>query len=157
MRGTVEYRRILPGTELPDLQQGKPFRAVIVLASDYKVEWQNAVSNWLIASGCRYAMAWGLHCERFHDSVDRANVDKFPGCEIPNDHFVMTTWHVSETLESVFWFAQFSAVTTFDVRPLRHTVIIDVSTVDRSQEMFDLYEQSFTLAEREPDDDAQLS
>ena len=44
--------------------------------------------------------------------------------EIPERHFVMTTWHEHEPLEEVFWFAKNSASTASSSVEIADTVIL---------------------------------
>ncbi len=50
-------------------------------------------------------MAWGRNCHEWDTSVDEANLAAFDFGEIPEDAFVMTTWHEDEPIEDVFWFS----------------------------------------------------
>ncbi|HEX4737244.1 MAG TPA: hypothetical protein VH331_06765 [Allosphingosinicella sp.] len=134
MTGTVEYFRIGEDAPLPDISPYAPFRAVVVLEAPFSTNWQDLVSKWLIESGCLYMMAWGEGCSGWHDAVDGAREGRFPSGEIPDDKFVMTTWHERETLEEVFWFAEFCAMHP-DVE-LSTTLIIHVSPTARREEMF---------------------
>ena len=64
----------------------------------------------------------------------------------------MTTWHEKESLESVFWYSQFCANFSYDEgAKLSEAVILHISETDREAEYLQLFEQSKTLAEREPD------
>jgi hypothetical protein len=105
---------------------------VVVLEGIYSVDWQNSVSRWLVDSGCLYMMAWGEGCSSWDDSVDWANIDEFPN-GIPDDQFVMTTWHEEESLDEVFWFAGHCA-NHGDV-DLADTLILHVSPAARRDEM----------------------
>ena len=145
------YVRVFPGSPLPDISSFVPFRAVVVIAGEYSIEWQNEVSEWLVASGCLYMMAWGSDCSSWDDSVDYANMFAFPDYEIPDDKFVMTTWHERETLESVFWYAQNCASFSYNDQPLDQTVILDICDHDRREWHMSLFKRSETLAEREPE------
>ena len=51
-------------------------------------------------------MAWGKDCESWDDSVDWVNIEAFDFGEIPDNEFVMTSWHEDEPLEEVFQFAK---------------------------------------------------
>lgn len=148
---TAHYVRIAPDEELPSISWLAPFKAIVVLEADYSEEWQNEVSDWLVAGGCRYMMAWGPDCSTWDDSVDYAELEASNWEEVP-DKFVMTTWHNDETLESVFWYSQFCASFSYDDVELSTAVILHVSTKDRAAEFLDLFEQSRTLAERESDE-----
>lgn len=141
------YFRISEKELLPSIERFRPYRAVIVLEASYSDQWQDDVSRWLVDSGCLYMMAWGPNCSSWDDSVDLAQIRKFLPGEAPDDEFVMTTWHNDETLENVFWFAQFCAHQG-DVE-LENTLVIHVGTEDREVELASLFEQSKTLADRE--------
>ncbi|MEI8020407.1 MAG: hypothetical protein WCH39_19550 [Schlesneria sp.] len=67
------------------------------------------MSKWLVDSGCLYAMTWGENSTVWDTSIDIANIEKFDYKEIPEDHFVMTTWHDSEPLSETMWFAKNNA------------------------------------------------
>ena len=142
------YILVQPEADLPELKQDVPFKAVVVLEEASPNEWQHFVSERIVAAGCRYVMAWGEQCERFHDSVDLASREPYD-YDVPADHFIMTTWHDDESLENVFWFAQFCADFSNDEVQLRKTVILHISHIDREAEYLDLYIRSQTLAERE--------
>jgi hypothetical protein len=150
IKTTPHYVRIAPGGALPDVTPFAPFKAIVVLESEYSSDWQNEVSNWLVASGCRYMMAWGPECSSWDDSVDWADIEARDYKE-DDSKFVMTTWHDDESLESVFWYSQFCAIFSCDEQELRKALILHVSESDREAEFLLLFEQSRTLAEREPD------
>ncbi len=84
--------------------------------------------------------AWGLDCTLWDDSVDYANLEQFSYGEIPEDRFVMTTWHDNEPLEEAIWFAKHSA--RHDAADLDTALIIDVSRIDHSDEMLALWSKS---------------
>ena len=142
------YLVVKPEADLPELKQRVPFKAVVVLEAASSNEWQHFVSERIVAAGCRYVMAWGEQCERFHDSVDSASLERYD-YDVPAEQFIMTTWHDDESLENVFWFAQFCADLSNDEVQLQKTVILHISHIDREAEYLDLYTQSRTLAERE--------
>lgn len=83
-------------------------------------------------------MAWGPHCGTWGDSVDRANIDRFGSRPIPDDEFVMTTWHENEPLSEVFWFAKRAAM--HPSVNLVQTVILHISVVSRKDELLSLYD-----------------
>jgi hypothetical protein len=145
---TTRYLRVSEGEQLPALTGLSPFKAIVVLDAEYSAEWQNQVSEWLVASGCRYMMAWGPNCSGWDDSVDLADLEA-RGFEDDDEKFVMTTWHENESLEQVFWYSQFCADFSFDDVELINTIILHVSAQDRQAELLRLFEQSADLAERE--------
>lgn len=59
-----------------------------------------SVANWLVSSGCRYAVCAGLNCSEWHDTVDTADIIRDPTTQ----KLVMTTWHEDETIEDIVWF-----------------------------------------------------
>jgi hypothetical protein len=128
-----EYVHLRPGDAPPSLDDAAPFKAVVVVDADVTPEWQGQISDWLVRSGCRYMMAWGRKCTEWDDSVDEANLARFDFGEIPEDDFVMTTWHDAEPLEEVFEFAEFSAM--HPSVGLKKTHIVHISPEAREAEM----------------------
>lgn len=106
MKEVPIYFHIHPGAALPDVSSLAPFRAVVIIEREVCAGWRAEVSNWLVRSGCLYMMAWGWDCSLWDDSVDQANIDRFSPEEIPEDRFVMTTWHSKELLVDVFWYCK---------------------------------------------------
>ncbi|WP_426176852.1 DUF7684 family protein [Massilia sp. TWR1-2-2] len=94
----------------------------------------------MVSSGCLYMMAWGRECSSWDDSVDWANIDKFGDSPIPDDEFVVTTWHEDEPLKEVFWFSKTLAVhSSVDIV---QTVVLDISVTSREHELLSLYESA---------------
>ena len=141
---------------LPDISRLRPFKAVVVLNASYTSDWQDEVSKWLVTSGCLYMMAWGPACTTWDDSVDWAVRVIYPGDETPDEKFVMTTWHDDESLEEVFWFAQFNGSFNYNDVELVNALILDISDEHREDEMISLFDRSYTLADREPEPENDL-
>jgi len=137
--GQPSYFRIQQGEPLPDIALHAPFRAVVIIESQYTSEWQDEVSDWLVNSGCLYMMAWGPRCSEWDDSVDYAMQKRFDFEEAPDESFVMTTWHNNESLEEVFWFAQFCA---HDPYVELNSLIVHVSDTDRGAELLRRYAEA---------------
>lgn len=102
----LKYLQIQPESALPQISFRKPFRAVVIVEDSVTANWQAQVSAWLVHSGCLFMMAWGEACSSWDDSVDIANLEDFDFGDIPDDQFVMTTWHENQTLNEVFWFSK---------------------------------------------------
>ena len=131
------YLQLKPGLQLPDISDQRPFRAVVVIDEDVNPEWQNLVSSWLVESGCLYMMAWGKNCSTWDDSVDYANGAAFNYGDIPEDHFVLTTWHENDPLMEVFWYAKNTAVhPTVD---LPNLLILHISNKNMEKELASEY------------------
>lgn len=82
-------------------------------------------------------IAWGRECGAWDDSVDEANLTAFDYKEIPDDSFVMTTWHEKEPLPEVFWFSEHAALhPTVD---LERTLIIHISQNERKEELLQIF------------------
>jgi hypothetical protein len=136
--GAPEYFRIFEGEPLPDISAFGPFRAIVVIDATYSVEWQDQVSDWLVASGCLFMLAWGSDCSSWDDSVDYASLRAFDFGEIPGDHWVYTTWHEDQNLREVFNEAQFIA--DHDKVELRFSLIIHIGMENRRNEFLELWE-----------------
>jgi len=59
-----------------------------------------AVANWLLSSGCRYAVCAGIKCSEWHDAIDAADVIRDPA----GQNVVMTSWHENESIQDIVWF-----------------------------------------------------
>ena len=108
-----------------------------MVEAEVSSQWQMVVSKWLVQSGCLYSMAWGMRCSSWDDSVDMANIEHFNFEAIPEDKFVMTTWHEDQSLADVFGFCKNHAIHhTVD---LRATVLLHISIQERESELMAAY------------------
>ena len=145
---SVEYTHLAPGTEPPRLTGNAPFKAVVLVEAEVAPHWREAVSDWLVQSNCRYMMAWGHRCSDWDDSVDLAALAHHAPGEIPDDEYVMTTWHENETMREVFWFCQhFAAYPYID---LINTLIVHIASTARADEILADFRAARTLAEDRP-------
>lgn len=128
----IKYLQLKPGSELPDVSDLRPFRTIVVIDEEVTPAWQAKVSVWLVESGCLYVVAWGKECSAWDDAVDMANMRAFDYSGIPDDRFVMTTWHDKEPLIDVFWFSKHHAL--HSTVELAHTLVLHVSSQNREQE-----------------------
>lgn len=133
----LTYLQLPPGSEPPKLDHLSPFLAIVLAEEEVDELWQAEISRWLVASGCRYLLAWGKDCEAWHDMVDDAASEAFDYEEVPEEHAVTATWHDDEERDEVFWFAKNRAAhagLTF-----KATVILDISTRKRKEEIEQAY------------------
>jgi hypothetical protein len=128
----VHYLHLHADSELPELQL-PPFLAIVLVEDEVAESWMWDVSRWLVASSCRYALAWGRDCEAWHDAIDDASLEAFDYEDVPADRVVMTTWHEDEDIEDVFWFARHRASHP-DV-PLSATLILHIAPAARKDEL----------------------
>lgn len=94
---------------MPDAADGAPWRVVVIAEMGVDPRWQAQVSTWMVRSGCLYMMAWGEDCSSWDDMVDWALIEEFHFEDIPEERFVMTTWHEGCALAEVFHFCKHSA------------------------------------------------
>ena len=128
----ARYLHLKPGDFPPRLEGVAPFKAVVVVDSEVTPEWRSQVSDWLVQSGCLYMMAWGQNCGEWDTSVDLANMAMFDYGEIPDDKFVMTTWHENESLQQTFWFSEMCA---WDPYLELETYIVHIAPESRATEL----------------------
>ncbi len=133
----MEYIRLEPDTDLPDISTFNPFRVLVIVEEAVTSEWQKKVSTWLVTSGCLYMMAWGIECSSWDDSVDYANIEYFNYENIPDNKFVMTTWHENESIEEVFLFSKNDAI--HPSVDLKHTFLIHISNCCKKNEYTNKY------------------
>lgn len=132
----LEYLHLRPDQPLPQTA-ARPYRAVLIAELAVSQAWRDEVTAWLISSGCLYFIAWGIACEDWHDAVDWTVLEAFDFGEIPDDKFVMTTWHDKKPLSEALWFAG-NCASHPDVH-LAETVIVHISANERRTAMLQLY------------------
>ena len=134
--GIVEYIHLPAGSEMPTIVP-TPRRVIVLTEQAVDTSWQDAVSRWIVKSGCLYMMAWGRDCSTWDDSVDHAILAQFDYGDVPDDAFVMTTWHDNEPLHEVFFHARMCAFHPTIKMPL--LTILDVREEARESEIFALH------------------
>lgn len=123
----------------------KPFRAVIVAEIEVDEVWRNQIAAKLVEVGCLYVVAWGIDCEEWHDSVDWANLEAFD-YDVPDESFVMTTWHNDEPLSEAFWFSG-NCASHPDVE-LYDTIILHISNKEKNADMLQVYRDSQEMSDQ---------
>ena len=136
----MDYIHLTTSGELPDATALRPFKTVVIAEDTVTPERQAAISQWLVASGCLYMMAWGHDCSSWAESVALANRQAFDTDEIPNASLVMTTWHADETLQETFWFSKHTAM--HPCASLENIVLLHMAEVGREQEMIAAYQDA---------------
>lgn len=137
---TAIYLHLPAGQTPPLLEGGRPFKAVLVVEQTCTADWQSLVSEWLVRSGCLYMMAWGVDCSSWDESVDYACLEAFGYGDIPEEAFVMTTWHAHEPLEGAFWFASHFA--HHSATHLDRTIIVHISIEERRAELLNAFQNA---------------
>jgi len=138
------YLHLRPGQPLPELA-AKPFRAILLAEQPVEDAWLREVAAWIVDRGSLYVIARGIDCEKWHDSVDWAVLENFDFGDIPDERFVMTTWHDSEPLSEAFWFAGHCASHP-DVE-LEEAIILHIAAEARKDEVLRLYADSQVMAD----------
>ena len=139
MPDSVAYLHLEPGAN-PGPLGFRPFKVVVAVEADVSPQWQSLISDWLIQSGCLYMMAWGRGCSSWDDSVDLSNVEAFDFADIPDDQFVMTTWHSDESLAEVLWFSKYTA--SHPTVELDKTLLLHISSECREQDFLRGYDEA---------------
>lgn len=135
----LQYLHLRPD-EAPPPVGSRPSRAVIVSDVEVTQDWRNRIAQWLLQSGCLYVVAWGVECEVWHDTVDWTNLEAFDFGDIPDEKFVMTTWHPDEPLSEALWFAGQCAFHPHV--KLDETAIIHITNEAEEAGMLDAYSES---------------
>jgi len=133
------YVPLINNGELECIEQHKPFKCVVLISEAVSDSWQKTVSTWLVASECLYMMAWGDNCSSWDDSVNVANIEAFDFDKIPEDEFVMTTWHEGEPLEDVFHYAKYSA--NHGAVELQNLIVLDIGKSGRETQLRALFDK----------------
>ena len=140
MSSVTEYVHLIPGVNLPKITKSSASRVVVIADADVTPVWQASVSDWLVQSGCLYMMAWGNGCSSWDDSVDMANLQQFEFNDIPEDRFVMTTWHTDEPLKEVFWYCKNNAF--HPTVEIVRTVLLHIASSPRKSELLRAYAEA---------------
>jgi len=133
----MRYLQLIPESPLPDIYGLRPFRSVVIIEETVTPEWQDKVCQWLVKSGCLYMMAWGRGCSAWDDSVDYANLEEFDYEIIPEDKFVMTTWHENVPINEVFFFSKHNGF--HPTVELKNTLLLHISNSNREKELINEY------------------
>jgi len=140
---TLDYLHLYPDSSPPAVE-ARPYRAVLIVEEAVSQGWRDEVASWLVESGCLYFIAWGVDCEAWHDTVDWSVLEAFDFGDIPDDKFIMTTWHDKEPLSEALWFAG-NCASHPDV-DLSETVIVHVACKERSAATLEFYRESQMMA-----------
>jgi len=136
----IKHLQLQPESTPPDISYLKPFRSVVIIEEIVTPEWQDQISCWMVKSGCLYMMAWGDKCSAWDDSVDHANLEEYDYGDIPEDKFVMTSWHENETLKDVFWFSKHNAIHP-NVK-IENTLLLHISNCNKEKELLNEYAET---------------
>lgn len=131
------YFHVCPGGRLPELGHLAPFRSVVIIEEMVTSEWRAEASEWLVRSGCHYMMAWGQDCSLWDDSVDCANMDMFAPQDIPEDRFVVTTWHDHLPLGEAFYFCKQLAI--HPVVELPQVILLHIACKENEAQLIEAY------------------
>ncbi|WP_431259067.1 DUF7684 family protein [Roseateles chitinivorans] len=119
------YQHADPDAALPALGMTAPFRAVIVAEVSVTTSQQNRISDWLVAQGCLYAMAWGVNASSWDDAIDWAAIARTDLVQVSEGPLILTSWHDDETLSEVFDFAIRCA--SHPAEPLDELIVVHVA------------------------------
>jgi hypothetical protein len=135
-----DYLHVPAEGPIPQAQEFNPFRAIVIVEQSVTPAWRIQLSDWLVASGCIYAVAWGEECHAWDESIDQASLAQHNYEPTPDDRFVMTTWHEDETIDEAFWFAESCAL--HPTVELERTLIIDIAASPRRDYLIGRYEKA---------------
>ena len=117
------------------------YKCLLLIERPVEDAFRQDVSRMLIKSGCIYAMAWGMGCSLWDDSVDYANIEEFSNGIIPDAQFVVTTWHEEDTLEEMLEYAKIVAVNSYANEPLHNLLVLDFIKENRAATIESAYNQ----------------
>jgi len=101
MNKNVSITTIQKPFDLSSIEVKAPFICLLYASQeDVTDDEMMSVANWLVDSGCRYAVCAGLKCSAWHDTIDTADISRDPN----NKNLIMTTWHENQTSEDVVWY-----------------------------------------------------
>jgi len=98
---------------------------------------RSRVARSLIVSNCRYVVAAGRLCERWHDATDWAWIKEYrdESEAIRDERHVMTSWHDDESVDDVTFF--FALTTPFDDHDFTDLLVLHVGGTAIEQEVIE--------------------
>lgn len=123
----LHYLHLVPDQSLPPVGEPILSRVVVIIEAPVSEAWQELVSDWIVAYGCRYMMAWGPNCSSWDDSADRAARMRNGLAEIPDDRFVLTTWHNDQSLEDALFYCEYNALFSYNDAELTHALMLHIA------------------------------
>ena len=105
--GELRYLHLRPGDALPAHAVSRPYKALVIIEDDVTPEWRGLVSRWLVDTGCLSMSAWGRACSAWEDSVTDANLEDFDFGDVPDERFVMATWHDDEPIDDALFYVKY--------------------------------------------------
>lgn len=122
------YSRITSASALNPEMHGQYPALVWNTMLGVKTEEIASVMQRLIVNGCRYIVAAGTECERWHDIADRQFLAQFPTESERDANFVMTSWHVDESAEDVMLFLVYG--TNFEEHDFKEFLVLQFGDDD---------------------------
>jgi hypothetical protein len=97
-----------PHRYVTPFNDGEYVLLLVICDPDIPADVQDAISDQIVKTGCRYALCFGFGCSTWDTSIDSSSLR----ANTPDERFIMTTWHDDEPIEDVvdFWWWN----TTFD-------------------------------------------
>lgn len=134
------YLQLIADAPIPPLPRLQAFSAVIISEAEAPEEWQNKVSNNLIAAGSRFMMAWGKQASAWCDAVDSALQAAHDFGRIAPHDKTYSTWHDDESLEEVFAFCKHS--TEHPWGRIDEVLLLHIGAEEKSSEMLGRYQMA---------------
>ena len=122
------YSRITSASALHPEMHGQYPALVWNTTPGVKTEEIASVMHRLIANGCRYIVAAGTECERWHVIADEQFLAQFPTEPERDANFVMTSWHAGESPEDVILFLVYG--TNFEEHDFKEFLVLQFGDDD---------------------------
>ena len=129
---TLRYLHLPPDAALPEIDL-PPFTAIVLVEDEVSETWQWDASRWLVASGCRYLLAWGRDCDAWNEAVGEAFLEANDYEDVPAEREVLTASFEDEEMEEVFWFARHRAA--HPGVPVNTTLVLHIAAAPRKEEI----------------------
>lgn len=133
---STNYINLKPGSVPADITALAPFLAILVIEEKAEPGWRDAVSHWLIKSGCQNLLSWGMDHKDWDEAVDLANIAQFNDGEIPEDELVLTSEKDAETLYE--FFKEAKNIIAQECTDFPNTVIVHVSGEEKEQDFLSM-------------------
>jgi hypothetical protein len=138
-RDFPRYIQIRPDELVLEHAVKKPYKAILVIDFESGNDLRTRVCDWLVSTGCRYALCWGNNCDAWEDWIDQTSVMR--ALDHPDaaaaDEVLMTTSHANDDLSQMFWFSKNCAFV--EGVDFQEVLILHVSHEDKATELLEVY------------------
>lgn len=138
----LHYRHLADNRAIPIPPELGVFACLVLIERPVTAAFRDQTCHALVERGCLYGMAWGMDCVLWDDAFDIANLEQVGWGDIPDDRFVMSTWHDGDTLGEAMRYAKVDAALSYADVWLTDLLVLDLSAAAREARITEIFERA---------------